>query len=91
MSQNRACENLLLNFCGGWKNKILYILVFWLIKKGCAIMSTPKYKHFSFEKRCVIEELLNHNYNFTQDHCVKLKINEKTQVIDTCIIMFFNI
>lgn len=54
-------------------------------------MSTPKYKHFSFEKRCVIEELLNHNYNFTQDHCVKLKINEKTQVIDTCIIMFFNI
>lgn len=29
-------------------------------------MSTPKYKHFSFEDRCVIEEFLNHNYNFTQ-------------------------
>ena len=29
-------------------------------------MSTPKYKHLSFEDRCVIEEFLNHNYNFTQ-------------------------
>ncbi len=29
-------------------------------------MSTPKYKHFSFEDRCVIEEFLNHNFNFTQ-------------------------
>ena len=29
-------------------------------------MSTPKYKHLSFEDRCVIEEFLNHNFNFTQ-------------------------
>lgn len=29
-------------------------------------MSTPKYKHFSFEDRCVIEEYLNRNYNFSQ-------------------------
>jgi len=29
-------------------------------------MSTPKYKHLSFEDRCVIEEFLNHNYNFSQ-------------------------
>ena len=29
-------------------------------------MSTPKYKHLSFEDRCVIEELLNNNFNFTQ-------------------------
>ena len=28
-------------------------------------MSTPKYKHLSFEDRCVIEELLNNNFNFT--------------------------
>lgn len=26
----------------------------------------PKYKHLSFEDRCVIEEFLNSNYNFTQ-------------------------
>ena len=29
-------------------------------------MSTPKYKHLSFEDRCIIEEFLNHNYNFSQ-------------------------
>ena len=29
-------------------------------------MSTPKYKHLSFEDRCVIEEFLNHRFNFTQ-------------------------
>ena len=29
-------------------------------------MTTPKYKHLSFEDRCVIEEFLNSNYNFTQ-------------------------
>lgn len=29
-------------------------------------MSTPKYKHLSFEDRCVIEEFLNNNFNFTQ-------------------------
>lgn len=29
-------------------------------------MPTPKYKHLSFEDRCVIEEFLNHNYNFSQ-------------------------
>ena len=29
-------------------------------------MSTPKYKHFSFEDRCVIQEFLNYGYNFTQ-------------------------
>lgn len=29
-------------------------------------MKVKKYKHLSFEDRCVIEEVLNHNYNFTQ-------------------------
>ena len=29
-------------------------------------MSTPKYKHLSFEDRCIIEEFLNNGYNFTQ-------------------------
>lgn len=29
-------------------------------------MKTKKYKHLSFEDRCVIEEFLNHNFNFTQ-------------------------
>lgn len=29
-------------------------------------MKVKKYKHLSFEDRCVIEEFLNHNYNFTQ-------------------------
>lgn len=29
-------------------------------------MSTPKYKHLSFEDRCVIEEFLNRGFNFTQ-------------------------
>lgn len=28
-------------------------------------MSTPKYKHLSFEDRCVIQEFLNLGYNFT--------------------------
>ena len=28
-------------------------------------MKAKKYKHLSFEDRCVIEEFLNHNYNFT--------------------------
>ena len=29
-------------------------------------MNVKKYKHLSFEDRCVIEELLNRNFNFTQ-------------------------
>lgn len=29
-------------------------------------MKANKYKHLSFEDRCVIEEFLNNNYNFTQ-------------------------
>lgn len=29
-------------------------------------MKAKKYKHLSFEDRCVIEEFLNHGYNFTQ-------------------------
>ena len=29
-------------------------------------MKAKKYKHLSFEDRCVIEEFLNHNFNFTQ-------------------------
>ena len=29
-------------------------------------MKTKKFKHLSFEDRCVIEEFLNSNYNFTQ-------------------------
>ena len=34
--------------------------------KGALIMNAKKYKHLSFEDRCVIEEYLNHNFNFTQ-------------------------
>ena len=29
-------------------------------------MNAKKYKHLSFEDRCVIEEFLNNNYNFTK-------------------------
>ncbi len=29
-------------------------------------MKVKKYKHLSFEDRCVIEKFLNHGYNFTQ-------------------------
>ena len=29
-------------------------------------MKAKKYKHLSFEDRCVIEEFLNNNYNFTK-------------------------
>ncbi len=29
-------------------------------------MKAKKYKHLSFEDRCVIEKFLNHNFNFTQ-------------------------
>lgn len=29
-------------------------------------MKVKKYKHLSFEDRCIIEEYLNHGYNFTQ-------------------------
>lgn len=29
-------------------------------------MNAKKYKHLSFEDRCVIEEFLNHGYSFTQ-------------------------
>ena len=29
-------------------------------------MLAKKYKHLSFEDRCIIEEFLNNNYNFTQ-------------------------
>ena len=31
-----------------------------------ATMKAKKYKHLSFEDRCVIEEFLNNNYNFTK-------------------------
>ena len=41
-------------------------------------MSTPKYKHLSFEDRCVIEEFLNHNYNFSQ---ISIRLNKNR----TCI------
>lgn len=34
--------------------------------KGAYIMKAKKYKHLSFEDRCVIEEFLNNKYNFTQ-------------------------
>lgn len=30
------------------------------------MMKAKKYKHLSFEDRCVIEEILNHNFNFSQ-------------------------
>ena len=29
-------------------------------------MKAKKYKHLSFEDRCIIEEFLNNNYNFTK-------------------------
>ncbi len=29
-------------------------------------MKAKKYKHLSFEDRCVIEEFLNHHFNFSQ-------------------------
>ena len=29
-------------------------------------MKAKKHKHLSFEDRCVIEEFLNYNYNFTK-------------------------
>ena len=29
-------------------------------------MKAKKYKHLTFEDRCVIEEFLNYNYNFTK-------------------------
>lgn len=29
-------------------------------------MSTPKYKHLTFEDRCTIQEFLNYGYNFTE-------------------------
>ena len=38
----------------------------YLFRKDCYFMSTPKYKHLSFEDRCVIQEFLNYGYNFTQ-------------------------
>lgn len=41
-------------------------------------MKAKKYKHLSFEDRCVIEEYLNHNYNFTQ-------ISNRLQKDRTCI------
>lgn len=40
-------------------------LYFGLFERKC-IMKVKKYKHLSFEDRCVIEEFLNHGYNFTQ-------------------------
>ncbi len=41
-------------------------------------MKAKKYKHLSFEDRCIIEEYLNHNYNFTQ-------ISNRLQKDRTCI------
>lgn len=41
-------------------------------------MKAKKYKHLSFEDRCVIEEFLNHNLNFT-------KISNRLQKNRTCI------
>lgn len=37
-----------------------------MIKERSLFMKAKKYKHLSFEDRCVIEEFLNHNFNFTQ-------------------------
>ena len=34
--------------------------------KGVLIMKAKKYKHLTFEDRCVIEEFLDNKYNFTQ-------------------------
>lgn len=34
--------------------------------KGAYKMKAKKYKHLSFEDRCIIQEFLNYNYNFTQ-------------------------
>ena len=46
-------------------NGIIFVCILALLLKGRVIMSTPKYKHFSFEDRCVIEEYLNRNCNFS--------------------------
>ena len=35
-------------------------------RKERVLVSTPKYKHLSFEDRCTIQEFLNYGYNFTQ-------------------------
>lgn len=37
-----------------------------LFLERMCVMSTPKFKHLSFEDRCFIQEFLNYNYNFTQ-------------------------
>ena len=34
--------------------------------KGRSIMRTPKYKHLSFEDRCIIQEFLNYGHSFTE-------------------------
>ena len=34
--------------------------------KGVLYMKVKKYRHLSFEDRCVIEEFLNHKLNFTK-------------------------
>ena len=34
--------------------------------KGVLLVKAKKYKHLSFEDRCIIEEFLNNKYNFTQ-------------------------
>ena len=44
-------------------------------------MNTPKYKHLSFEDRCVIEEFLNHNFNFTQISN-RIRKNRRTIALD---------
>lgn len=44
----------------------IILFVFWLISKEALFMKAKKYKHLSFEDRCVIEEFLSHSFNFTQ-------------------------
>lgn len=39
---------------------------FGLFERSLCFMKAKKYKHLSFEDRCVIEEFLNNNYNFTK-------------------------
>lgn len=47
-------------------NILIYPRIFAYLKGFLFIMKAKKYKHLSFENRCVIEEFSNHSYNFTQ-------------------------
>ena len=58
---------LLLYYLRGSTFLFIIIIVFWLfLRKVLFIMKNKKYKHLSFEDRCVIEEFLNNHYNFTK-------------------------